>query len=383
MPDLIVSGTLRAGVQVQLPTGVKSLDIYASDQVAIQDPSETLEKNFLIMHADSGLPSLTVQTASFPIASDNFWMVNRELRKQMAGIMANNSENCYFQLSYSFGRSLSSAASSQDKIKLTQADVNEFVRILLDSNHSEKSRIVLDNVFNAQIFINSAGNVKTGLSKGNASRIDLTFNSESGGDSLLGSWSIHVNSDSCTDGVAIPDPDDGTFWCRPRFEIASQKAPPGSTKDTSSTSGASTVTVTSLYIGIVYTIGRFLRMVFHDSHKRIIWEELPDTELLLDLCDGIYIARIEGVLGTEHRLYYELIRIFRTPELLHDVTGDFSLIFGDDSTDSHSPRRPRPTAAAAAAVADAGALRHSGFSSRGALAGEQTDHRGLRHRGTL
>jgi len=74
-----------------------------------------------------------------------------------------------------------------------------------------------------------------------------------------------------------------------------------------------------IYLTVVYTIGRFLRMVFQDSSKRIIYEELPDTKLLTELCNGIYTARIAGDLWSEHVFYYELIRIYR-PEDVKKVT---------------------------------------------------------------
>ena len=34
-------------------------------------------------------------------------------------------------------------------------------------------------------------------------------------------------------------------------------------------------------------------------------QEVSDTELLLDLCDGIYLARVQGNLHAEWMLYHE------------------------------------------------------------------------------
>lgn len=88
----------------------------------------------------------------------------------------------------------------------------------------------------------------------------------------------------------------------------------------SSGGGAAGSGVIAIYFTVVYTIGRFLRLVFQDSSKRMIYEELPDTTLLLDLCSGIYIARIQGFLEMEYKLYYQLVQIYRSPELLLDVS---------------------------------------------------------------
>jgi len=52
----------------------------------------------------------------------------------------------------------------------------------------------------------------------------------------------------------------------------------------------------------------------------MIYEELPDTKTLQDLCSGIYIARIQGNIKEEWELYHALIRIYRSPELLMNIT---------------------------------------------------------------
>lgn len=76
----------------------------------------------------------------------------------------------------------------------------------------------------------------------------------------------------------------------------------------------------SFYIGVVYTVGTFIRLIFKDSSKRMIYEEVPTTDLLLDLCNGIYTARLQGNMEVEFKLYYELIRVYRSPELLAYVS---------------------------------------------------------------
>ncbi|CAK9111828.1 unnamed protein product [Durusdinium trenchii] len=86
---------------------------------------------------------------------------------------------------------------------------------------------------------------------------------------------------------------------------------------------SSSWSVMGIYLGVVYTIGRLLRGVFQDSSKRVIYEEIPDTSLLEDLCNGIYIARIQRFLRTEYKLFYQLMNILRSPELLLNVTGNF------------------------------------------------------------
>eukprot|EP00435_Cladocopium_sp_Y103_P010433 s2320_g2.t1 len=109
--------------------------------------------------------------------------------------------------------------------------------------------------------------------------------------------------------------------------VASEKSAPAPVGATSSWS------VMGIYLGVVYTIGRLLRVVFQDSSKRVIYEEIPDTSLLEDLCNGIYIARIQHFLRTEYKLFYQLMYILRSPELLLNVTGNFCDQNFDDEVD--------------------------------------------------
>ena len=76
-------------------------------------------------------------------------------------------------------------------------------------------------------------------------------------------------------------------------------------------SKGTTLSVTGLYIGVVYAIGRMLNSCCMNVSKRVMYEELPDQELLADLHAGIYIAREQQDLDTEHHLYMELLEVYR------------------------------------------------------------------------
>eukprot|EP00927_Polykrikos_kofoidii_P014757 TRINITY_DN1650_c0_g1_i6.p1 TRINITY_DN1650_c0_g1~~TRINITY_DN1650_c0_g1_i6.p1 ORF type:complete len:2623 (-),score=364.61 TRINITY_DN1650_c0_g1_i6:114-7946(-) len=78
--------------------------------------------------------------------------------------------------------------------------------------------------------------------------------------------------------------------------------------------------VTALYMGCSFVIWRALNGMFRDRSKFVIYEEMPDTSMIIDLISGIYIARIQGDLMVEWRLYHELLAILRSPELLMLVT---------------------------------------------------------------
>jgi hypothetical protein len=78
--------------------------------------------------------------------------------------------------------------------------------------------------------------------------------------------------------------------------------------------------VVGLYSVFVYGIGRFLRLSVTNLRMRIPYEDLPTTQRLVALCQDIYIARAEGLLGLEEELYGALITVYRLPNLLFALT---------------------------------------------------------------
>jgi hypothetical protein len=53
---------------------------------------------------------------------------------------------------------------------------------------------------------------------------------------------------------------------------------------------ALSLSVIGLYATLVIAIGRFIRLIFDRISQRVIYEELPDTEQLFEICEGIFIA---------------------------------------------------------------------------------------------
>ena len=50
------------------------------------------------------------------------------------------------------------------------------------------------------------------------------------------------------------------------------------------------MSVIGIYVTIVYAVGRFLRIIFDRYSERVIYEELPETGKLQEICEGIFIA---------------------------------------------------------------------------------------------
>jgi len=81
------------------------------------------------------------------------------------------------------------------------------------------------------------------------------------------------------------------------------------------------LSVVGLYATIVIAIGRFIRIIFDRLSQRVMYEELPNTKQLFEICEGIFIAQQEGDLVREKQLYDLLILMYRSPEALIKITG--------------------------------------------------------------
>jgi len=75
-----------------------------------------------------------------------------------------------------------------------------------------------------------------------------------------------------------------------------------------------------LYAVFVLGVARMTRELTSDLRFKIPYEELPVTKRLTALCEDVYAARAEGELALEEELYWIIIRIYRLPQVLYDMT---------------------------------------------------------------
>ncbi|KAF1329821.1 Piezo-type mechanosensitive ion channel component 2, partial [Globisporangium splendens] len=88
--------------------------------------------------------------------------------------------------------------------------------------------------------------------------------------------------------------------------------------------GVGSYGLTAVYVFVVVTIGSAVKGFFRGAFLQVQYSELPDPEDVLELIEGIYIAREEkyvGHLKDEVRIFETLIRVLRSPETLSKVTG--------------------------------------------------------------
>ena len=78
--------------------------------------------------------------------------------------------------------------------------------------------------------------------------------------------------------------------------------------------------VIGLYVTIVFTAGRFLRMLVTGQTIRIINDDLPNVDFPVRLCQELLKAREAGDFHSEEFLFWTLIDLYRTPTLLKEKT---------------------------------------------------------------
>jgi hypothetical protein len=57
-----------------------------------------------------------------------------------------------------------------------------------------------------------------------------------------------------------------------------------------------------------------------DLQTKIIFEEMPECEELLQMCEDIFLARQVGDVDLEYQLYRELVEVYRSPEQIIERT---------------------------------------------------------------
>jgi len=78
--------------------------------------------------------------------------------------------------------------------------------------------------------------------------------------------------------------------------------------------------ITAFYIGIVFVIGNVVKRGLSGQIFNLTLDDLPAAGEIIQICEGILIARADKNLIKEERLYWELIDILRSPEVVKLIT---------------------------------------------------------------
>ena len=84
--------------------------------------------------------------------------------------------------------------------------------------------------------------------------------------------------------------------------------------------------VITFYITFIFVSGKIIRALFLGQAKRIIYTEMVNQTKLFSVCEGIKISRMRKNFLQENKLYYLLIEMMRSPEIIKNMTQS-SLIF--------------------------------------------------------
>ena len=78
--------------------------------------------------------------------------------------------------------------------------------------------------------------------------------------------------------------------------------------------------VLGFYLTFILVIGKFLKSFIEGDDLKVVMTEMPEPEAIMNLCEGIKISRYRQDFVKEEHLYYVLIDLMRSPEILKSIT---------------------------------------------------------------
>lgn len=76
------------------------------------------------------------------------------------------------------------------------------------------------------------------------------------------------------------------------------------------------LSIIGLYTTCVYVVSRLIRSLIANNHRRLMFEDLPYVDRILQLCNDIYLVRETKEYRLEEDLYAKLLFLYRSPETL-------------------------------------------------------------------
>jgi len=78
--------------------------------------------------------------------------------------------------------------------------------------------------------------------------------------------------------------------------------------------------ILTFYVSFVLLVGTYVRNFFAGQPEKIMLTEMPHSEEIINLCEGIQVSRNSFDFEQEEKLYYILIEIMRSPDYLRTLT---------------------------------------------------------------
>ncbi|ETP20640.1 hypothetical protein F441_05668 [Phytophthora nicotianae CJ01A1] len=285
----------------------------------IVDEQETM--NQLYSNSDSNSPSCkvdlntdsaSVQCVEFDVFSYDVWALSPP-RMDLLVTQLQSTQVLNWTISFTFtrpGPTDDEVISTKYSVRITDEHRNALIPMIkqtvTDDDSTTLSAIQIDNLFPAVVQLTASSGV---LQRSTQMRSVAITKHASDGSTW---WTIEPVVSSS-----------GTNYCSSDYPFCivavSDRIVQGLT-----TLGISSYGLTAVYIFVVVTVGSAVKGFFRGKLYQIQYEELPDPEDVLELVEGIYIARHEhyvGHLKDEVRIFETLVRVLRSPETLIKVTG--------------------------------------------------------------
>ena len=78
--------------------------------------------------------------------------------------------------------------------------------------------------------------------------------------------------------------------------------------------------ILTFYVTFILVVGKYIRSMLLGEAERVMYTEMINPNKLLNVCEGIRIPRIKKDFLQEDKLYYLLIDLMRSPEIIKTIT---------------------------------------------------------------
>ena len=89
--------------------------------------------------------------------------------------------------------------------------------------------------------------------------------------------------------------------------------------------------VITFYITFIFVSGKIIRFMFLGGAEKIIYREMVNPKQLFSLCEGIKISRMKKNFLQEEKLYFLLIELMRSPEIIKNMTQSSLIYIQEDN----------------------------------------------------
>ena len=228
--------------------------------------------------------------------SDNDWIVSKQVSHDLCAALQNKG-NLKFLAQYVFTRDYpknQQTVTNHETTSMNDKDCEAFYELAC---LNKSGTFTKNNIFRKVVRLQSTGsNILPIIIRENDLKTDIAVSFTNSTEKV---WRIGRNKDF--DGI--------------RLYVVSEKYSPVTFN----------FSVITFYISVVYLVGKLLRVIISGGANNIPLVDMRHPDALMNICSGIYVSRMNGDLKKEEELYYELIDILRSPELMKMITGSSSI----------------------------------------------------------